>query len=780
MIRPSHPLKPKRRGSTSPALPPPSRRLLVVSHPAVLPVNQLVYGELAARGWQVHLAVPKQWHHEYSPVNLIPVPIDILAGSFLTLRVAWAGRPQRHFYLENLFRIIRSARPDVVFIEQEPSSLAAFQWGVAAYLLQVPFGVQMDENLDRKFPFPVRHLRSWVLRRAAFVAARSPTAASLARTLGAEGEVVLVPHHVPGWKAQSRDSSETFRVGFAGRLVPEKGIDVLAEAIRRMEPPLELVVAGDGPLRAWLAGQDLGAAKLHFLDRLEHSKMDAAYHQMDVLVLPSRATPTWVEQFGRVLVEALSCGVPVVGSDTGEIRWVIETTLGGAVFPDGDSAALAHILGELRDDLVKRQAFAEQGALLAQQYFSVDAVTSVLGSVLDRASARLHPWIDLRPRVALVAHGIHDGGGMERACAELIRHAHNTVRFTVVSADLAADLQPLAERWVHIRIPRRPIPLKFVAFFLFAGLAIRREHPDLVHTVGAVIPNRVDVVGIHSCHAGAVEALGTRMPTGPRLSRRVNTGIVRTLGIAAETWCYRPGRVRRFAAVSGGVLREVTSHYPGIPSCIVPNGVDADRFQPNTGTRRRQREAEGLVDGQVVALFVGGDWDHKGLGVALKGLALARAAGAPVWLWVVGSGNQERWAKVATATGIKQWVRFFGQCADTERFYQASDIFVLPSRHETFSLVCHEAAACGLPIIATKVNGVDELIGSNEAGILVPRTGNAVGNALIELCQHPDTRRKLGEEARRRSRAYTWQRSAGMTENLYQLLLESNETRPTE
>ena len=64
--------------------------------------------------------------------------------------------------------------------------------------------------------------------------------------------------------------------------------------------------------------------------------MAAGYAQLDVLVLPSHTTPTWKEQFGRVIVEALWCGVPVVGSDSGEIPWLIELTGGGLVFPEGD------------------------------------------------------------------------------------------------------------------------------------------------------------------------------------------------------------------------------------------------------------------------------------------------------------------------------------------------------------------------------------------------------------------------------------------------------------
>jgi glycosyltransferase involved in cell wall biosynthesis len=179
--------------------------------------------------------------------------------------------------------------------------------------------------------------------------------------------------------------SDRFRVGFAGRLVVEKGLDVLVKALALMDGERELVVAGDGPMRAWLHEQNLGGATLRLLSGLSHDEMPTAYAQMDVLVLPSRSTPTWVEQFGRVLVEAVSCGAPVIGSCSGEIPWVIEATGAGRVFPEGDWAALCGILEELRDDKVERERLVSKGAARVQELFSVSAVASELSLVLQRA-----------------------------------------------------------------------------------------------------------------------------------------------------------------------------------------------------------------------------------------------------------------------------------------------------------------------------------------------------------------------------------------------------------
>src|SRR4029077_20714900 len=96
-----------------------------------------------------------------------------------------------------------------------------------------------------------------------------------------------------------------------------------------------------------------------------------AYARMDVLVLPSRTTPTWAEQFGRVLVEALWCGVPVIGSDSGAIPVVVNTTGGGLLSPEGAVAALANALFELRADPAVREALAGKGRESVERLFAV-------------------------------------------------------------------------------------------------------------------------------------------------------------------------------------------------------------------------------------------------------------------------------------------------------------------------------------------------------------------------------------------------------------------------
>jgi glycosyltransferase involved in cell wall biosynthesis len=359
-----------------------ARRLLVVSHASVLSVNQAVYLVLRERGWEVTLVVPHRWRHEYSSASFRPVALEGLEGRVLPVRTILPGRPQRHAYVARLRRLLRTVRPQVAFLEEETYSVPALQWGLAASAEGIPFGVQAAENLDRALPRPARVIRSIVLARAGFVAARSPKAGELARSWGATGAVELVPHGIPPWKPLERSAVRPFTIGFAGRLVPEKGITDLIEAAGRLAAPVRVLLVGDGPLRNSFEHARLPNGTIEIWTGFTHERMPEAYAEMDVLVLSSRTIPAWAEQFGRVLIEALWCLTPVVGSDSGEIPWVIGVTGGGRVYPEGDVGALAVALDELRQHAEEREALARRGRAGVERLFSVDAAADALDDVL--------------------------------------------------------------------------------------------------------------------------------------------------------------------------------------------------------------------------------------------------------------------------------------------------------------------------------------------------------------------------------------------------------------
>jgi glycosyltransferase involved in cell wall biosynthesis len=364
-----------------------------------------------------------------------------------------------------------------------------------------------------------------------------------------------------------------------------------------------------------------------------------------------------------------------------------------------------------------------------------------------------------RPKVALVAHEVHDHGGMEKALAELIRLGHGRVHFVVLSRQLAPELRSLVE-WRPVPVPARPFPLKFGLFFLLAAAKLLSVRADLVHTMGAIVPNHADLTTVQFCHA-AHRRLAARTEVRSSPWRRLNTRVSRSLSLAAERWLYRPRRARALAAVSHGVASELRSHYPNVPVVLTPNGVDTRRFRPDPDARREQRLEQHVAPNEIVALFLGGDWARKGVAIAIQGIARAVSQrDIPLRLWVVGRGDVRHYRRLAEIERVSDRVTFFGPRLDTERFFQAADLFVFPTLYEAFPLAALEASACGLPLVVTSVNGIEDLFRTgSESGIIVERTPESVARGLVRLADSPNLRIKFGDAARQRAQEFTWTRS---------------------
>jgi glycosyltransferase involved in cell wall biosynthesis len=333
------------------------------------------------------MIVPNRWRHEYAPQPFAPTFLAQLAPRARGVRIAFPGAPQRHVYVTRPAAHLDRVSPDVVFLEQEPFAMVTGQWLWALTRRRIPFVLQQDENLERELPAVARLIQRLSLCRAAAVAARSPRAAELIHQTNPACAAPVVPHSIMDWGRDhaghtGRAGAHRMTVGFAGRLIESKGIRDLLEATAHMAHPAEVVLFGSGPLRDVCLAAGSEERPVSVISDLSHDQMDAAYAQMDVLVLPSRTTDTWAEQFGRVLVEAMSCGRPVVGSDSGEIPWVIATTGGGRVFREGDVAHLRETLEELAADPQLRGRLGAHGRDVVQRTFSLRAVTDATEAML--------------------------------------------------------------------------------------------------------------------------------------------------------------------------------------------------------------------------------------------------------------------------------------------------------------------------------------------------------------------------------------------------------------
>ncbi|HEV3212305.1 MAG TPA: glycosyltransferase [Acidimicrobiales bacterium] len=359
------------------------RSVVVVSHAGVLATNRGVYEALAGGGTDVELVVPARWRNEYRPGGFVADPPGALDGHLHPTRVLAVGRPQRHGYLARTGAVLRRLGAEVLLVEEEPFSVAARQWSRAARRASVPYGVQVAETLDLDLPAPVARWRHGVLAHAAFVLARSPGAAELARRWGARIEPDVVPHDVADVDEVAAPTGP-FTVAYVGRLVAEKGLDDLLAAVASLDD-VHLLVAGAGPLEGDVRR---AGALVELLGAVDHDRVGDVYARAHVTCVPSRATRGWVEQFGRVVVESLVRGVPVVASATGELPWVLSVTGGGVLVAERDPAALAAALAALRDDPSGARALGRAGREGVRGSFTTPVVAGALRAVLDRVRSR--------------------------------------------------------------------------------------------------------------------------------------------------------------------------------------------------------------------------------------------------------------------------------------------------------------------------------------------------------------------------------------------------------
>ena len=352
--------------------------------------------ELASiRDLELTLLVPHKWKR-YGSWRRAQRPVKpnfrLIEGKIIW---PWSGPAQTylHWY-PALPRLLKQLQPDVIDLWEEPWSLVAAQtcfWRdrvcPAAKIV-----VETEQNVDKRLPPPFENFRSYVLKRADYLVGRNVESLEILRRKGYAGPARVVPNAVDvelftrdAYRDQTRMKYDwhkrDFVVGYAGRLVESKGVFDLLSAFEKLDFAAKLVFIGDGEARAELEKRVPG--NFRFLGAQPLEALPELFSALDCLVLPSRTTSSWKEQFGRVLIEAASCGVPVIGSDSGAIPEVIgagEDAL-GLIFPEGDDNALAVALERLQNEPQSAQRLGTTGARRARAEFSWARVAAQLAEI---------------------------------------------------------------------------------------------------------------------------------------------------------------------------------------------------------------------------------------------------------------------------------------------------------------------------------------------------------------------------------------------------------------
>lgn len=351
-----------------------SLRVLTIAHNAVAASNRRRTEALRATGGvDARLLTPPWWFEEGRRID-VSRPAAWRVG-----RTLFTGNGTRHVYLTGLVNAIRTIQPDVIDLYEEPFSLVALQTLLAREVLAPGAALVFYSavNVMRDWRWPYRAIERVVLRRADGAYAPNHDVPSVLRSKGfaSDRPVHVIPLGVDVERFATAAAMDLAgvarpRVGFVGRLEPVKGLGVLVDAFRRLTTRASLVVAGEGSERSVLVGD-----RVHALPPIAYVDLPSLLKSLDVLVLPSvTILPLHREQFGRVLVEAMAAGVPVVGSSSGAIPEVIGAA--GLVVPERDPVALARAIDTILGDAALRQRLVERGRRRARTHFDWSVVAT--------------------------------------------------------------------------------------------------------------------------------------------------------------------------------------------------------------------------------------------------------------------------------------------------------------------------------------------------------------------------------------------------------------------
>ena len=380
--------------------------LMVVGHPFMFAYNQKKYVAMKrldpalrlrliapSRGRERFETTQCQLHRELRPEEVVPLPV-------------WPeGWHMTHLHSPvRMTAVLREFQPDVIHLDPgEPQALLTVET-IALKRRVAPHAAVTLMTVDnllrpRGFPFGMvkRGLRAYSLPRVSGMIPINLRAAELLRAEGRyKGPIDVLPQfgidaveHRPGREEKLRAElglTPGVVVGHIGRLVPEKGIRLLLEALRGLDSyPWKLLLVGGGPLESEIRNQWMMEfpGRIVMVPPVPYEKVAEYFRCLDIFVLASCTTPTWAEQFGLTVAQAMMLGIPCIGSSSGAIPEVLGP--GGLVAEEGKVTELAKNLKILFDSPAQREQFGRSGRAFALERYTIERVAAGYLAAFDRA-----------------------------------------------------------------------------------------------------------------------------------------------------------------------------------------------------------------------------------------------------------------------------------------------------------------------------------------------------------------------------------------------------------
>ncbi len=336
-------------------------QLLSVGHSYVVALNRSLMRELNKSDHiEVTVGAPRFFAGDLRPIecepehagsNLQVVDLPCVATSYIHL--FW-------YKQRELRKLVKLKKWDYAYVWEEPYIFSGFQLGRALRKEKIPYSLFTNQNIFKNYPWPFSLLEKQTLQECDSLWGCGPQVLETFHAKNFSGHSEVVPYFVntdrfvpltQQQKTQKRIEwglQDVKTIGFMGRLNKEKGLAHFCYAIEKLprEQEWQVLILGDGPMRGelenWVVQNNLQARV--FLKLVKHEEVPQILPVMDVLLCPSQTTTFWREQFGRMIIEAFACGVPVIASDSGEIPFVVDDA--GLIISESDKEAWARCLVE--------------------------------------------------------------------------------------------------------------------------------------------------------------------------------------------------------------------------------------------------------------------------------------------------------------------------------------------------------------------------------------------------------------------------------------------------